>query len=132
VCQNFDLLRSQHTSRCRGSGVPFPPLLPRGIAVVWVYEPDNIKHPVQSLLAASTEGSCHSFVFCLRIRSKYLITCCFYGIQPINIWLVKLIPEPKSVLQINQATLAGDSGDLLRHFPLARKRPYFVCNMLLN
>jgi hypothetical protein len=30
------------------------------------------------------------------------------------------------------STLDKSGGGLLRHFPLGRKRPYFVCNMLLN
>jgi hypothetical protein len=132
VCQDLDFLCFRRASRYLSSDFPFSPLFLNGIAIVWVNEPNNIKHSIQPLLAASAEGNHHSFIFCLRVRSKYLITCCLYSIQPIIIGLIKLVSEPKSILQINQATLARTSGGFLRHFPFACKRLYFVSNKLLN
>jgi hypothetical protein len=100
----------------------FSPLLLGGIAVVCVNEPNNIKYSIQPLFDTSAESSRHSFVFYPRVCSKKLITCRLNSIQPIIIWLIKLVSEPKSIFQINQATLAGASGGFLRHFPFACKR----------
>jgi hypothetical protein len=41
-----------------------------GIAVVWLDEPNNIKHSIQPLFVASAEGNHHRFIFCPRVRSK--------------------------------------------------------------
>jgi hypothetical protein len=53
---------------------------------------NHIKDPIQSLLAASTEGSGHSFVLCLRISSQQFVAGSLKSLKPIIIRLIKLTP----------------------------------------
>jgi hypothetical protein len=134
VGQNLHLFALRHRLNWgdRSSNLPIFLLPSQRVAVIGVYEADRIKTPVQSFLPLTSEGCGQSIIFGLGVSSKQLIVGSFNTLQPIVVWLIKLLPKSKGIFQSDQTTITRISGGLLRHLPSFHKRPYPKGYMFLN
>jgi hypothetical protein len=134
VGKNLHLLALRHRLNWGGRSSSFPlfPLSPQRVAIIGVDEADGVKNSVQSLFSPISKGYRQRIIFHLGICSKQFITCSFDTLQPVVVWLIKLLPESKGILQPYQTTFTRVGGGLLRHFLAVYKRPYPEGYMFLN
>jgi hypothetical protein len=99
VGQNLHLiaLRCRLSWDDRSSNLPLFILPSQWVAIIGVYEADHIKNSVQSFLPPTFEGCGQSVIFGLGVSSKQLIAGSFNTLQPIVVWLIKLLPKSEGI-----------------------------------
>jgi hypothetical protein len=94
---NLHFLALWHSSSGRSGSLSLLSLPSQWVVIIRVYEPNRIKHPVQSFLAPTPEGCEQGIIFGLGICPKQLVTDSFNTFQPVIIWFVKLLPKSEGI-----------------------------------